>query len=690
MAAYKANQNNQNGNGNPNVNVGGFVPVARECTYQDFVKCQPLNFKGTEGVVGLTRWFEKIEIVFHISNCPKKYQVKYVACTLQDSALTWWNSHKRTIGTDAAYAMTWKALMKLMTEKIIRGLPDNIQGNVIAAEPTRLKDAIRVANNLMDQKLKGYAARNAKNKRRLDNNPRDNRVQQPPLKRQNVARAYMFRNNKNKGYAEFYHSAISASCTTTIHVPLDVETARKLGHPADPVLNVLKNSLNIDNNDKILYCEIPNDDERVDPKLNSDNKPQSANSSSSESSRNSSTSDFSVNSENDADSSAPKQRRSSRQSVFPRNYNDFVVDSKVKYGIEKYVGYSKLNIENWKKSIESSGFYKIKYQSSGEIDRFKARLVAQGFGQKEGIDYEETFSPVVKMVTIRCLLNIVVSMSWPVFQLDVNNAFLYGDLEETVYMKPPEGYFPSGNKVFRLKKSLYGLKQAPRQWNTKLTSTLIENGFSQSKSDYSLYTKSDKGVFLALMVYVDDIIITGNNVSEIEKFKVYLKSKFMIKDLGKLKYFLGIEIVDTEKGICLNQRKYVLDLLSEYGMLACKPAKTPYLLNLPDISYVVHCLSQFMHSPLKSHLKTAFQILRYLKGYPDLGIHVVKDYGMSLTAFFDVDWAKCVVTRKSVTGYCVFLNSSLVSWKSKKQKTLSKSSTEAEYRALASVTSEVI
>ncbi|GJW77015.1 putative reverse transcriptase domain-containing protein [Tanacetum coccineum] len=253
------NGNGGNGNGrneNPDENGRGDRPVARECTYQDFMKCQPLNFKGTEGVVGLIRWFEKMETVFHISNCPEKSQVKYATCTLLDSALTWWNSHKRTIGTEAAFAMSWGELMKLMTEvycprneiqkmetelwnltvknndltaytqrfqeltmmctkmvpeeedrveKFIGGLPDNIQGNVIAAEPTRLQDAVQIANNLMDKKLKGYAVKNAENKRRLNNNYGNNRGQQPPFKRQNtggqnVARAYVAGNNEKKEY----------------------------------------------------------------------------------------------------------------------------------------------------------------------------------------------------------------------------------------------------------------------------------------------------------------------------------------------------------------------------------------------------------------------------------------------------------------------------------------------------------
>ncbi|GJS83928.1 putative reverse transcriptase domain-containing protein [Tanacetum coccineum] len=203
------NGGNGNRNGNHGMNFGGFMPVARECTFQDFLKCKPHNFSGTEGVVGLTRWFEKMETVFNISNCPLKYQVKYATCTLQDSALTWWNSHKRTIGVEAAYTMNWVELMKLMTEvycprneiqkmetelmvpdeedrveRFIGGLPDNIQGNVIAANPTRLQDAIRMDSYLGE----------------------DNRGQQPPFKRQNtngqnVARAYTAGNNERRGYA---------------------------------------------------------------------------------------------------------------------------------------------------------------------------------------------------------------------------------------------------------------------------------------------------------------------------------------------------------------------------------------------------------------------------------------------------------------------------------------------------------
>ncbi|GJW38223.1 ribonuclease H-like domain-containing protein, partial [Tanacetum coccineum] len=468
-------------------------------------------------------------------------------------------------------------------------------------------------------------------------------------------------------------------------------------------------------------------------------------------------------------------RRSSRTSVFPRNYNDFVVESKVKYGLEKYVNYTHLLKDNYcftsvlnksfkpksfeeaakhqpwidainskmdalyrnntwdlvelpkgRTTIVSKWVCKIKYKSDGEIERYKARLVAKGFNQREGIDFDETFSLVVKIVTVRCLINLAVQNGWTLYQMDVNNAFLYGDLNETVYVSLPPGYFPKvETRVCKLNKSLYGLKQAPRQWNAKLTFALIECGFVQSKSDYSLFTKKFGDVFIALLVYVDDIIITDINLNEINKFKQFLKTKFMIKDLRKLKYFLGIKVLGTPTGVCLSQRKYYLELIDEFGLLASKPSYIPMQPNIslssepkdddplldnitdyqkligkliyltttrPDIAYTVSCLSQFMHNPLKSHLKIALKVIRYLKGYPSKGVNVIRTSTSVnvLKAYTDADWTRCTDTRRSVTGYCVFMNNSLVSSKSKKQNTMSKSSTEAEYRALASVTSEVV
>ncbi|GJZ21087.1 uncharacterized mitochondrial protein-like protein [Tanacetum coccineum] len=227
---------------------------------------------------------------------------------------------------------------------------------------------------------------------------------------------------------------------------------------------------------------------------------------------------------------------------------------------------------------------------------------------------------------------------------------------------------------------------------------------------------------------MDDIVLTGNDEEEIENFKQFLSSKFQIKDLGKLKYFLGIEVLDENNCLFLSQRKYCLELLQEFGMLGCKPVsipmeanhvmsrvpteKDPILTNItgfqklvgkliylshtrPDIAYSVHCLSQCMHAPLKSNLKDALNVLRYLKGSLGKGIKYTSDlttYDSSgkVVGYSDADWAKCLITRKSVPGYCVFFNNCLISWKSKKQATLSKSSTESEYRAMGSTTCEIM
>ncbi|GJW88262.1 ribonuclease H-like domain-containing protein, partial [Tanacetum coccineum] len=352
-----------------------------------------------------------------------------------------------------------------------------------------------------------------------------------------------------------------------------------------------------------------------------------------------------------------------------------------------------------RKPIGGKWVYKVKYQSSGEVDRFKARYVAKGYNQKEGIDYEETFSPVVKIVTVRCLLTLAVHNSWPIFQLDINNAFLYGELAEDVYMTLPEGYFDKDDKrVCKLVKSLYGLKQAPRKWNEKLVSVLLENDFLQSKNDFSLFTKNKNGIFIALLVYVDDIVITGNNNEEIKRVKEFLSSKFQIKDLGNLKYFLGIEVLESKGNLYLTQRKYCLEVLAEFGMLACRPCGTPietkksttkdkkvvvdnllsgvnnyqklvgkliYLTHTSlDISYDVHVLSQYMHAPLESHLRLAFRVLRYLKNASGKGISFVRSKDLSLSVYVDSNWAN------------------------KKQSMLAKSSAEAEYRAMNTVTCE--
>ncbi|KAD4384488.1 hypothetical protein E3N88_24656 [Mikania micrantha] len=260
-------------------------------------------------------------------------------------------------------------------------------------------------------------------------------------------------------------------------------------------------------------------------------------------------------------------------------------------------------------------------------------------------------------------------------------------------------------------------------WNAKIASVLLELGFEQSKCDYSLFIKNSDSCFIVVLVYVDDIVITGTSFDEISKVKDFLRTKFLIKDLGILKYFLGIEVIAYDNGLCLSQRKYCLDLLAEYGMTGCKPVNNPMeanhvitglcnkhdsvltnitgyqklvgkLIHLshtrPDISYSVHFLSQYMHCPKDSHLRVAMRLLRYLKKSHSKGILFSKGSSFELKSYADSDWAKCTESRKSVTGFCVFLGSSLVSWKSKKQPTISRSTAEAEYRSMCAATCDVI
>ncbi|CAN1263655.1 Retrovirus-related Pol polyprotein from transposon TNT 1-94 [Linum perenne] len=388
--------------------------------------------------------------------------------------------------------------------------------------------------------------------------------------------------------------------------------------------------------------------------------------------------------------------------------------------LHKTQTWSLVPLPHGKKPIGCKWVYKIKYKADGSIERYKARLVAKGYTQTAGIDYVETFAPVAKMTTVRVLLSIAAIKGWELHQLDVNTAFLHGDLYEEVYMSPPPGLILSApNLVCKLNKSLYGLKQASRQWNFKLTEFLLGSGYSQSKCDYSLFTKSVNGLFIAVLVYVDDIIITGTDLPTIQSLKTQLDKAFTIKDLGSLKYFLGLEIARSSKGISVCQRKYALEILSDSGLLAGKPSICPtdaagrlsaksgvlladptvyrrligrlvYLCTTrPDISFAVNYLSQFVSQPTDLHMQAASKIVRYIKNDPGRGLFFPADSELKLHGFSDSDWAGCPDSRRSTTGFLVFLGDSLISWKSKKQTTVSRSSAEAEYRALAAATCEL-
>ncbi|KAM1078563.1 hypothetical protein ACFX15_025113 [Malus domestica] len=328
--------------------------------------------------------------------------------------------------------------------------------------------------------------------------------------------------------------------------------------------------------------------------------------------------------------------------------------------------------------------YKIKRKSDGSIERYKARLVAKGYTQLEGIDYHDTFSPTAKLVTFRCLLALAATHSWSLHHLDVHNAFLHGDLMEEIYMLPPPGLRRQGeNLVCRLHKSIYGLKQASRQWFFKFSQAIRSAGYVQSKADYSLFTKRRGKSFTVLLIYVDDILITGNDLKAIDDLKSFFNTKFRIKDLGSRPASFPME----QNLKLLPDDGHALDDPVKYRRLI---GRLIYLtITRPDITYSVHLLSRFMQSPQKSHYEAALRILKYLKGTPGQGMMFPSQNSLKLKAYCDSDWAGCPTTRRSTTGYCVFLGNSLISWKSKRQKTVSLSSAEAEYRSMAAACCEL-
>lgn len=359
--------------------------------------------------------------------------------------------------------------------------------------------------------------------------------------------------------------------------------------------------------------------------------------------------------------------------------------------------------------------FKTKFNEKGDVDKFKARLVAKGFHQTQGVDFYEVFAPVARWDTIRLILGAAARKRWNVFQLDVKSAFLHGDLQEDVYVDQPPGFetLDEIDKVYKLKKALYGLRQAPRAWYSKIEGYFQRKGFNKCYCEHTLFVKAEKEGILIVSLYVDDLIYTGNSEEMLEEFKASMKDEFSMTDLGRMKYFLGIEVIQDEEGIFIGQKKYAEDILEKFGMASCNFVKNPmvpgqklskegygppvdatmfkqmvgslrYLTaTRPDLIYSVNLVSRYMEKPTEQHLLAVKRILRYVRGTTGYGIQYKCEGDVKLVGYADSDYAGDVDDRKSTSGYVFMFGGAAVSWASKKQPIVTLSTTEAEFVAAA-------
>lgn len=374
------------------------------------------------------------------------------------------------------------------------------------------------------------------------------------------------------------------------------------------------------------------------------------------------------------------------------------------------------------KPIGCKWVYKTKKDSSGNIERYKARLVAKGFTQREGVDYTETFSPVSKKDSLRVILAIVAHFDFELHQMDVKTAFLNGDLEEQVYMKQPEGFSSkeSEHLVCKLKKSIYGLKQASRQWYLKFHEVISTFGFVENVMDQCIYQKVSGSKVCFLILYVDDILLATNDMGLLREVKQYLSKNFDMKDMGEASYVIGIKITrDRQRCILgLSQEAYINKVLERFRMKDCSPSPAPIVhgdkFNLnqcpktdlernqmtnipyasavgsimyaqvctrPDIAFAVGMLGRYQSNPGLDHWKAAKKVLRYLQGTKDYMLMFRRTDEFEVLGYSDSDYAGCLDSRKSTSGYIFMLAGGAVSWRSAKQTLTATSTMQAEFVA---------
>ena len=392
--------------------------------------------------------------------------------------------------------------------------------------------------------------------------------------------------------------------------------------------------------------------------------------------------------------------------------------------LEKNHTYELVELPKGKKALKNKWVFKLKKDGSGKVVKYKARLVVKGFLQKKGVDFDEIFSPVVKMASIRIILGLVASLNLELEQMDVKIAFLHGDLHEEIYMEQPEGFKVSEkeNLVCKLKKSLYGLKQAPRQWYKKFDSFMVSQGYKRTAADQCVYIQRfQDGNFVALLLYVDDMLIVGKDAMKISQLKKELSKSFDMKDLGPAQQILGMQIIRDrkKKRLWLSQEKYVERVLKRFNMDKAKPVSIPLgnhfklsksmcpssrkeieemklipyssavgslmyamVCTRPDIAHAVGIVSRFLSNPGKKHWEAVKWILRYLKGTSKTCLC----YGGAdpvWEGYTDSDMAGDLDGRKSTTGFLYTFAGGAVSWQSRLQRCVALSTTEAEYIAIA-------
>lgn len=384
------------------------------------------------------------------------------------------------------------------------------------------------------------------------------------------------------------------------------------------------------------------------------------------------------------------------------------------------------NLPSGKTPIKCMWVFTCKSNEEGKVERYKARLVIKGCSQKRGIDYNETYAPVARLATLRVLLSVVNHKNLCVTQLDVKNAFLNGTLKEEIYMIPPKGMHVKPNLVCKLNKTLYGLKQAPIEWNRKFDNFVKTLGYVRCEADRCMYVRRQGNSVSYLLVYVDDIIVAAESQALVNSIKSKLMAEFKTRDLGDLKYFLGIKISRSEGKLYMSQTNYLKNVLIKFGMETCSTVKIPLLLwnsksknnnprlddsesvlglepyreligslmyacmaTRPDLCVAVNYYSQFQSNPTRLHWRGLKRILRYIQGTLDYQLCFSSHSKVTLVGYADADFANNF-DRKSVSGAIVELFGDAVIWCTRKQITVALSSTEAEFVSLATTTAEVL